>query len=96
MKSLLAAATFVAFTAPAFAQVPTTPADAAEKATEKFALHDTDKSGALSIDEVKVADATVTATDFAQFDADQDKALSQDEFESWLEAKAPTTSAPGQ
>lgn len=95
MKPLLAAASFVIFAAPAFAQ-QTPPADSADKATEKFAKHDTNQDGVLSMDEIKVADASVTAADIDTFDANKDKALSKDEFAKWLEAKAPSTSAPGE
>lgn len=66
---------------------------------EKFAKHDADKDGALSIDEVKMADAKVTTADFDKYDADKDKdkALSKDEFATWAEAKTtPPASAPGE
>jgi hypothetical protein len=88
MKPILALASFAVFAAPALAQqVP--PVDADAKAAAKFAMHDTNKDGALSMSEVTVADASVTATDFDRHDANKDKALSQDEFTAWLEAKTP-------
>lgn len=97
MKTLLAAATLAMLSAPAFAQQPTTPAQPQPATEDKFTKHDADKNGALTIDEVQAADATVTTDDFAKADADADKALSKDEFAKWAEAKAtPPVSAPGQ
>jgi hypothetical protein len=58
---------------------------------------DSDKSGGLTIAEIKVHDATVTQADFERFDADKDKALSKAEFAKWAMAKkANRDSAPGQ
>lgn len=98
MKTLIATLSVAALAAPAFAQQPTTMPAKPQTATEdKFAKHDADKNGALSIAEVKMADATVTTTDFEKYDADKDKELSQAEFEMWAEAKTtPPVSAPGQ
>ena len=99
MKMMIASVTFAAFAAPAFAQQPTTtmPAKPHSMTEDKFAKHDADKNGSLSLDEVKVADATVTAADLDKYDADKDKSLSKAEFAMWSEAKGtPPTSAPGQ
>lgn len=96
MKTLLASLTLAAFAAPALAQQPTAPATPQAPTEDKFTKHDADKSGALSIDEVKVADASVTADDFAKYDSDKDKELSKEEFAKWAEAKTtPPASAPG-
>lgn len=95
MKPILALAMFAAGTSPALAQDQTPPAD--KPVAEKFAKHDTDKNGSLSLAEVQVADGAVTSADFDAYDADKDKALSEDEFGKWLEAKAtPPASAPGE
>lgn len=82
MKALLASLTIAALAAPALAQQPTTttPAEPKSATEDAFIKHDTDEDGALSIAEVKVADATLTDTDFATYDADKDKALSKMEF----------------
>lgn len=98
MKTLLASMTLAAFAAPALAQQPaTTPAKPQPATEDKFTKHDADKSGSLSMDEVKMADASVTAADFDKYDADKDKSLSKDEFAKWAEAKTtPPASAPGQ
>lgn len=98
MKTLIATLSLAALAAPSFAQQPTTTPAKPQTATEdKFMKHDADKSGSLSMDEVKVADATVTTADFDKYDADKDKALSKDEFAKWAEAKTtPPASAPGQ
>ena len=53
MKTLIASLSIAALAAPAFAQQPTTPAKRQTATEEKFAKHDTNKDGALSIDEVK-------------------------------------------
>jgi hypothetical protein len=91
MKPILAVAAVLAFSAPAFAQTPD------HTAADKFAKHDSNKDGALSLAEVQVADATVTSEDFDKYDGDKDKALSPDEFAKWAEAKTmPPASAPGQ
>lgn len=97
MKIILASAALIAFTAPALAQV-TTQAPAPQTATQdKFATHDADKDGALSLAEVQVADAKVTQTDFDKYDADKSKSLSKAEFSKWAEAKTSApASAPGQ
>ena len=98
MKTLLASLTLAAFAAPALAQQPsTTPAKPPAPTEDKFTKHDTDKNGALSIAEVQVADASVTAADFDKYDANKDKELSQDEFQKWAETKTtPPASSPGQ
>ncbi len=96
MKTLIASLSIAALAAPAFAQQPTTPAKRQTATEEKFAKHDTNKDGALSIDEVKTADAKVTTAGFEMYDTDKDKALSKDEFAKWAEAKmTPPASAPG-
>jgi hypothetical protein len=96
MKTLIASLSIAALAAPAFAQQPTTPAKRQTATEEKFAKHDTNKDGALSIDEVKMADAKVTTADFEMYDADKDKAFSKNEFAKWAEAKTtPPASGPG-
>lgn len=96
MKTLIASLSIAALAAPAFAQQPTTPAKRQTATEEKFAKHDTNKDGALSIDEVKMADAKVTTAGFEMYDADKDKAFSKDEFAKWAEAKTtPPASGPG-
>jgi hypothetical protein len=96
MKTLIASLSIAALAAPAFAQQPTTPAKPQTATEEKFAKHDTNKDGALSIDEVKMADAKVTTADFEMYDADKDKAFSKNEFAKWAEAKTtPPASGPG-
>jgi hypothetical protein len=93
MKTLLVAATFAVLAAPALAQqqgaTPATPAQPATPATpaDPFTKADADKSGALSLAEVKLADATVTQTDFDQYDADKNQSLSKVEFNKWHDAK---------
>jgi Ca2+-binding EF-hand superfamily protein len=97
MKTLIASLSIAALAAPTFAQEPTTtPAKPQTATEEKFAKHDTNKDGALSIDEVKTADAKVMTAGFEMYDTDKDKALSKDEFAKWAEAKmTPPASAPG-
>jgi hypothetical protein len=102
MKTLVLAAATMVLAAPALAQTPQQPpaappaADAAKHA-DVFAKADGDKNGALSIAEVKLADATVTQADFDKADADKSKSLSKVEFEQWAMAKAGAkASAPGQ
>lgn len=84
---------------PASAQ-PTTPAPPAASADAKvdvFAKADADKNGALTIAEVKLADATATQADFDKYDADKSKTLSKAEFDKWSMARAGAkASAPGQ
>jgi hypothetical protein len=95
MKTLLVTAMVAALAAPALAQVPATPATPAtpaqpaspDKASDPFTTADADKSGSLSLAEVKMADATVTQTDFDQYDADKNKTLSKVEFNKWHDAK---------
>lgn len=97
MKTLLAAATLAALSAPALAQTPTAP-PAAEKsmAEQAFAKHDADKSGALSLTEVQTIDAKITQTDFDAYDSDKNKSLTVAEFSKWVEAKTtPPASKPG-
>lgn len=97
MKTLLATATLVVLAAPALAQQPTAPAAPPAATEDKFTHHDANKDGALSIAEVKVADAKVTQADFDKYDADKSKSLSKAEFAKWAEAKTtPPASAPGQ
>lgn len=103
MKVILASATLLAFTAPALAQVTSQPptdgaATAAKPAHEdKFAMHDGDKNGTLSLAEVQKADSKVTQADFDKYDADKSKSLSKAEFTKWAEAKhSAPASAPGQ
>jgi hypothetical protein len=96
MKTLIASLSIAALAALAFAQQPTTPAKPQTATEEKFAKHDTNKDGALSIDEVKMADAKVTTATFEMYDADKDKAFSKNEFAKWAEAKTtPPASGPG-
>jgi hypothetical protein len=97
MKTLIASLSIAALAAPTFAQQPTTtPAKPQTATEEKFAKHDTNKDGALSIDEVRMADAKVTTAGFEMYDADKGKAFSKDEFAKWAEAKTtPPASAPG-
>jgi len=102
MKAILASATLLAFTAPAFAQVTTAQPPATAPATkpaheDKFAMVDADKSGSLSLAEVQKADATVTQAGFDTYDADKSKGLSKAEFQKWAEAKhSAPASAPGE
>jgi hypothetical protein len=104
MKSLVLAATALAFAAPALAQTPAQPpadtakpADAAKDHDAKFVKADADKSGTLTLAEVKMEDATVTQADFDMADTDKDKALSKAEFQQWAMAKkADKASSPGE
>ena len=98
MKTLLIAATAIALAAPAFAQTPSAAPPATQPAKEDhFAKADGNKDGALSIAEVKMADATVTQADFDKADADKSKSLSKAEFDKWASAKpSDKASAPGQ
>jgi len=92
MKTLLAAATFVALSAPAFAQTPTAPPTAEKSMAEQaFAKHDANQDGALSLIEVQTIDAKITQADFDAYDGDKNKALTVAEFSKWVEAK---TTAP--
>lgn len=100
MKILLAAATVAAFAAPALAQVPASPPTAAPPSTSSaqpvdFTKADADKSGSLSVSEVKMLDATVTQADFDKADADKSKSLSKAEFDKWhAEKKGDKASSP--
>jgi hypothetical protein len=98
MKTLVIAATAMALAAPALAQVTSAAPPATQPATEdKFAKADGDKNGALSIAEVKLADATVTQADFDKADADKSKSLSKAEFDKWAMTKhGDKASSPGQ
>ena len=87
MKPIIAAATLLAFTAPAFAE-DTPPDGKAKTVAEKFAKLDANKDSALSLDEVKAHDASVTQADFDVFDADKNGTLSEAEFAKWVEATA--------
>lgn len=97
MKKTLVLALAMAFTAPAFAQVTTSPpADAtvqdgkAKAAT--FSKIDTDMSGSLTLAEVKMHEAAVSQADFDKYDADKSKSLSMAEFDTWLEDSKEKTS----
>ena len=99
MKILVISATAMALAAPALAQTPQSPPATAPKADKAdiFVTADADKSGSLSIAEVKMHDATVTQADFDKADADKSKSLSKVEFETWAAAKkGDKASAPGQ
>jgi hypothetical protein len=102
MKTLLLSATLAVVAAPALAQVPASPPTSAtppavDVKVDIFAKADADKSGTLSIVEVKMADATVTQADFDKADADKSKSLSKAEFDKWSSTKhGEKASAPGQ
>lgn len=98
MKMLLAAASVAFVCAPALAQTPEQPKPDHPKpaAAEKFAKHDADKNGVLSLTEVQAMDMKATQADFDKYDADKNKALSAAEFAKWVEAKTTApASAPG-
>jgi hypothetical protein len=85
---------------PASAQ-PTTPtpppSSSPQTAAVDFTKVDADKSGAVSIAELKVADAMATQSDFDKYDADKSKSLSKAEIDKWAMAKkSDKGSAPGQ
>jgi hypothetical protein len=102
MKILLVTATAVVLAAPALAQVPSSPPTASPPATTApakpavdFTSADADKSGSLSVAEVKMIDATVTQADFDKADADKSKSLSKAEFDKWHgAAKGDKASSP--
>lgn len=102
MKTLVLSATFAVLAAPAFAQAPASPPTSAsppvvDVRVDIFAKADADKSGSLTIAEVKLADATVTQADFDKADADKSKSLSKVEFDAWAKARhGDKASAPGQ
>lgn len=98
MKTLVLSATLAILAAPAFAQVPATASPpAVDVKVDIFAKADADKSGSLTIAEVKLADATVTQADFDKADSDKSKSLSKVEFDAWAKAKhGDKASAPGQ
>jgi hypothetical protein len=100
MKFIVAAATAMVLAAPALAQTPAAPPATAhvDAKVDVFAKADGNKDGALSIAEVKLADATVTQADFDKADADKSKSLSKVEFDKWASAKhtGDKASAPGQ
>jgi hypothetical protein len=101
MKTLVLAATAMAFASPALAQAPTAQPPVSSTTTvtteAEFMKADGDKSGSLSIAEVKMADATVTQADFDKHDADKNKSLSKAEFDKWAMAKhGDKPAAPGQ
>lgn len=104
MKLIIASATLLAFTAPALAQVTSQPPSEGASAMpskpaheDKFAMHDTDKNGSLSLAEVQKADKTVTQAGFDTYDVDKSKGLSKAEFAKWAEAKhSAPASAPGE
>jgi hypothetical protein len=92
-KTLLLAAAVLALAAPALAQQPPPSSDSnaspptastpAMPAAETFSKIDTDKSGSLSLAEIKMVDVSVTQSDFDKYDANKDKALSSTEFDKW-------------
>ncbi len=105
MKVLIASATLLAFgSASALAQVASQPPSEGGAAMpskpaheDKFAAHDTDKNGSLSLAEVQKADKTVTQAGFDTYDTDKSKGLSKAEFQKWAEAKhSAPASAPGE
>ena len=102
MKTLLLSATLAVVAAPALAQVTSAPPatatpPAVDVKVDMFAKADADKSGSLSIAEVKMADATVTQADFDKADADKSKSLSKAEFDKWSSTKhGDKAAAPGQ
>jgi hypothetical protein len=102
MKALLFAAAAMALAAPALAQQPAPPpSDAspptastpATPAAETFSKIDADKSGSVSLAEIKMVDVGVTQADFDKYDANKDKALSSTEFDKWQAAHK--TAKPG-
>ena len=102
MKILLATATVALLAAPALAQTPSQPPTSAPPAASPaqpvdFAKTDADKSGSLSLSEVKMIDATVTQADFDEADADKSKSLSKAEFDKWHAdmKKGDKASSPG-
>ena len=98
MKLLVISATAMALAGPALAQTPQSPpATAPAVKADIFVTADADKSGSLTIAEVKMHDATVTQADFDKADTDKSKSLSKAEFETWAAAKkGDKASAPGQ
>jgi hypothetical protein len=99
MKTLLVSATLAVLAAPAFAQTPASPPTSIspDVKVDIFAKADADKSGSLTIAEVKLADATVTQADFDKADSDKSKSLSKVEFDAWAKGKhGDKASAPGQ
>lgn len=97
MKVLIASATLIALSAPALAQVTTQQPAGQPTAEDKFAKHDMNGDGALSLAEVQAADSTVTQAAFDKYDTDKSNSLSKAEFAKWAEAKmTPPASAPGQ
>lgn len=104
MKTLLVAATAVTLAAPVLAQQqaapphdtnesPPTASSPATPAGESFTKIDADKSGALSLAEIKMVDVSVTQADFDKYDANKDKQLSSSEFDRWQTAHK--TAKPG-
>ncbi len=90
MKTLLLSATVLALAAPVLAQQTPTPAptppaaDTSNDTTDmSFSKIDTDKSGSLSLAEIKMVDVGVTQADFDKADANKDKTLSMNEFDKW-------------
>lgn len=99
MKTLVLAATAMALASPALAQTPQPPVDKEKPAAKhaEFTKADADKSGSLTIAEVKMADATVTQADFDKADSDKNKQLSQAEFDQWaMSKKADKAASPGE
>jgi hypothetical protein len=96
MKTLLISATVLALAAPALAQVPSdsrtnsppTSSSTTAAPDEKidFSKVDSDKSGALSLAEIKMVDVSATQADFDKYDANKDKQLSSAEFDKWQAA----------
>lgn len=96
IRTIFVSAAMLALAAPALAQVTSQPTTQPPVTEDMFAKHDTNADGALSIDEVKKADATVAQADFDRYDMDKSKSLSPKEFAKWVEAKTtPPASAPG-
>jgi hypothetical protein len=99
IKFLVISATAMALATPALAQTPQPPSPTtpAQPTAVDFAKADMDKSGSLSIAEVKMHDTTVTQADFDKVDTDKSKSLSKSEFDAWAAMKrGDKASAPGQ
>ncbi len=87
LPTRLAALAAIAFTlgGAAIAQTPASPpAPAVDKPADPFIALDADKSGSLTLSEVKAANAAVNQADFDKYDADKSKSLSKPEFDKWV------------
>jgi hypothetical protein len=62
---------------------------------QAFMAADKDKSGALTLTEVKSANAGATEAEFNQYDANKDRQLSMAEFGKWTSDVHASTSKPG-